>query len=164
MLRYAAVGPHYQSPSLTASTNTVSINQDLLLSNISNVAASDPAPKIVVNITTRNGTTSIAIIPDSGADVSAAGEAVHHHLNGHIDNLLPSHIIPKAANGAEMHPMGKLPILLKLGNKEFADELHINPNVCGMLISWKTYQIATHIPLLPLLLCKNNLLIPHPLA
>ena len=131
---------------LTASTNTVSTNQDLLLSNISNVAASDPAPKIVVNITTRNGTTSIAVLPDSGADVSAAGEAVLHHLNEHIDNLLPSHIIPKAANGTEMHPMGKLPVHLKLGNKEFADELHIYPDVCGMLISWKACKSLGILP------------------
>ena len=54
-----------------------------------------------------------------------------------MDNLLPSSVILKAANGTEMHPVGKLPITLKLGSKEFPDELHIYPNVCGVLISWK---------------------------
>ena len=72
--------------------------------------------------------------------------AVLHHLNEHIDNLLPSHIIPKAANGAEMHPMGKLPVHLKLGNKEFVDEMHIYPNVCGMLISWKACKSLGILP------------------
>ena len=37
-----------------------------------------------------------------------------------------------------MHPVGKLPIILKLGSKELPDELHIYPDVCGVLISWKT--------------------------
>ena len=133
-------------PTLTASTNTLTTNKDLLLSNISNVTASDPAPKITIDITTLNGTRSIAVIPDSGADVSAAGEAILHHLNEHLDNLLPSHIVPKAANGTEMHPMGKLPIRLKLGNRKFADELHIYPDVCGLLISWKACKSLGILP------------------
>ena len=49
--------------------------------------------------------------------------------------------------------MGKLPVNLKLSNKEFADELHIYPNVGGVMISWKAckalayYQTAirTHL-------------------
>ena len=133
-------------PTLTTSTNTLSTNKDLLLSNISNVAASDPAPKITINITTLNGSTSISVLPDSGADVSAAGKAIHHHLNEHVDNLLPSHIVPKAANGTAMHPIGKLPVNLKLGNREFADELHIYPDVCGILISWKACKSLGILP------------------
>ena len=133
-------------PTLTTSTNTLSTNKDLLLSNISNVAASDPAPKITINITTLNGSTSISVLPDSGADVSAAGKAILHHLNEHVDNLLPSHIVPKAAKGTEMHPIGKLPVNLKLGNREFADELHIYPDVCGILISWKACKSLGILP------------------
>jgi len=35
-------------------------------------------------------------------------------------NLLPSSIIPKAVNGAEMHPVNRLPVCFKTGNKELA--------------------------------------------
>ena len=45
-----------------------------------------------------------------------------------------------------MHPMGKLPVYLKLGNKGFADELQIYPNVCGMLISCKACKSLGILP------------------
>ena len=141
-------------PTSTTSAKAPSTYTDPLLSNISHVTATDPAPKITINITSLNGSTSVAVLPDSGADISAAGEAILHHLNEHVDNLHPSTIVPKAANGTEMRPMGKLPVSLKLGSKEFTDELHIYPDVCGVLISWKA--------------CKNLGILPdcypHPLV
>jgi len=45
-----------------------------------------------------------------------------------------------------MHPLGKLPVSLKLGNKEFSDELHIYPDVSGMLISWKACKSLGILP------------------
>ena len=42
--------------------------------------------------------------------------------------------------------MGKLPVRLKLGNREFADELHIYPDVCGVLISWKACKSLGILP------------------
>ena len=105
-------------PTSTTSANELSTHTDPLLSSISHVAATDPVLKISINITSPNGSTSVAVLPDSGADISAAGEGILHHLKEHVDNLLPSTIIPKTANGTEMHPMGKLPVNLKLGNKE----------------------------------------------
>ena len=84
-------------------------------------------------------------MPDSGADISAAGEEILAHLNEHIDNLLPSTTVPKAANGTEMHPVGKLLICLKLGNTEFSDDPHIYPDVCGILIS-SCKQCQDHLP------------------
>ena len=45
-----------------------------------------------------------------------------------------------------MHPMGKLPVIFKLGNKEFVDELHIYPDVCGVLISWKACKNLGILP------------------
>ena len=73
-------------------------------------------------------------MPDSGANISAASTAILKHLNKHVDNLLSSNTIPKAANGTKIHPVGKLPISLKLGDRTFSDELHIYP---GILIPWK---------------------------
>ena len=88
----------------------------------------DPASKITINITSPNGSTSIPVLPDSGADISAAGEAILPYRNEHVNNLIPSSVIPKAVNGTEMHPMGKFPVTLKLSNKVLADELHIYPD------------------------------------
>ena len=85
-------------------------------------------------------------MPDSGADISAAGEEILAHLNEHIDNLLPSTTVPKAANITEMHPVGKLPICLKLGNTESSDDLHIYLDVSGILISWKACKNLGILP------------------
>ena len=54
-------------------------------------------------------------------------------------------MVPKAA-GTEMHPVGKLPICLKLGNTEFSDDLHIYSDVCGILISWKACKNLGILP------------------
>ena len=98
------------------------------------MTATDPAPKITLNISSLNGCIAATILPDLGEDISAAGEEILAHLNEYIDNLLPSITVPKAANGTEMHPVEKLPNFLKLGNREFSDDLHIYPDVCGILI------------------------------
>ena len=76
----------------------------------------------------------------------AASAAILGYLNEHIDNLLPSNTVPKAANGTEMHPVGKLPVRLKLGDKEFSEDLHIYPNVCEILISWKACKNLGILP------------------
>jgi len=125
----------------SAGTNALS-----LLSTIRHVAATDPAPTITLKITTLNGSTSATVLPDSGADISAASTAILSDLHEHIANLLPSNTVPKTANGTEMHPVGKLPIRLKLGDREFSDELHIYPNVCGILISWKACKNLGILP------------------
>ena len=77
------------------------------LSNMCYVASTHPAPTIPIQIVSPNGSTTTPVLPDSGADISAAGVEILHHLHEHIDNILPSKIIPKAANGARMHPVGK---------------------------------------------------------
>ena len=124
-------------PQPDTTPTAVGANALSLLSTIRHVTATDPAPKITLNISSLNGATAASVLPDSGADISAAGEEILVHLNEHIDNLLPSTTVPKATNGTEMHPVGKLPICLKLGNTEFSNDLHNYPNVCGILISWK---------------------------
>ena len=51
-----------------------------------------------------------------------------------IQHLLPSNIIPKVANGATMHPLGKIPVTFKLKNREYTNDLHIYPSVHGILM------------------------------
>ena len=62
------------------------------------MASSDPAPLITVNITSANGSYYCKALPDSGADISAAGKEILVHLNEHINTLAPSNVMPKAVN------------------------------------------------------------------
>lgn len=114
------------------------------LSNIHHMASSDPAPLISVNVKSANGSGDIKVLPDSGADISASGKEILTHLNEKIESLSPSDVIPKAVNGAQMFPLGKLPVALHLGNQTHHEDIHIYPNVRGTLISWKACK-ALHI-------------------
>ena len=116
----------------------IPFSQDAGLSNIHHVTSTNPAPKLQMDIITLSGAVTTAVLSDSGADISAAGTGILSQLNEHIDHLLPFSVIPKAANGGETHPVGRLPVCFKIGNKKHLDDLHIYPNVTGTLMSWNT--------------------------
>ncbi len=59
-------------------------------------------------------TTSVTVLPDSGADISAAGQAIVGIQGHRLDNLTPSEISQSAANGACMKPLGKIPVTIRL--------------------------------------------------
>ena len=92
------------NPSSPSTINTLQINQHTL-SNIRIVSSTDPAPLIPLNISSLHGSTIIKALLDSGADISAAGIEILCCLNEHVDNLI-----------------GKLPVKLKLGGKEYSDD------------------------------------------
>ena len=100
-------------------------------------AATEPAPTIVLQVTSSTGTHHLDVLPDSGADISAAGQKVLEILGQHVDNILPSDIYPRTVNGLNMTPLGRLPVTITLGTKTYQDDLHIYPGVAGALISWK---------------------------
>ena len=52
----------------------------------------DPAPTLTVHIAALNGQANVEVLPDSGADISAAGIDFLAHFNEHILNLLPSDV------------------------------------------------------------------------
>ena len=97
----------------------------------------EPAPTIVVQISSSTGTKEVKVLPDSGADISAAGQDVMKHLGQHMNNLLPSKICPRTVNGSHMRPLGKIPITIQLRDRRYEDEMHIYPGVSGALISWR---------------------------
>ena len=97
----------------------------------------EPAPTITVQISSSTGTRHIEVLPDSGADISAAGQGTMKILGQHIDNLLPSNISPRTVNGTSMTPLGRIPVTIQLGEAMYKDNLHIYPGVSGALISWK---------------------------
>ena len=99
------------------------------MSTIRQVTATDPAPTIPMHITSANGSHYTRVLPDSGADISAAGLQLLQYLNEHVNNLLPSRITPRAANGNKMYALGKLHVTLSLGEREHNEEMHIYSNV-----------------------------------
>ena len=78
----------------------------------------EPAPRISVHIITHVGTKEVSVLPDSGADISAAGEDALATLGYHPLNLLPSMVVPKAVNGQNMQPIGCVPVTLQLNDKQ----------------------------------------------
>ena len=54
-------------------------------------------------------------------------------------------VVLKTVNGTKMFPLGKLPVTLCLGDKNYQDDVHIYPNVHGTLISWKANKALQNI-------------------
>jgi len=105
-----------------------------------------PAPTITIQVTSSTGTKAIDVLPDSGADISAAGQETLSFLGHHIDNLLPSSINPKTVNGTTMTPWGKVQVTLKLGQQTCEEDLHIYPGISGTIISWKAAKALDILP------------------
>ena len=99
--------------------------------------ATESAPTITVSISSSTGTKSVDVLPDSGADISAAGQEFMKHLGQHRDNLVPSAVTPRTVNGSCMKPWGKIPVTIQLGNQIYREDIHIYPGIAGALISWK---------------------------
>ena len=49
-------------------------------------------------ICTHKGSYETQVLPDSGADISVAGQELLEHLDEHTDHLIPSQIVPRATN------------------------------------------------------------------
>ena len=71
----------------------------LSIISLKQVVTIDLAPTVTVHLHTHHGSYHTQVLPDSGADISAAGEHVLPPLNEYRDNLLPSEFTPRAANG-----------------------------------------------------------------
>jgi len=114
------------------------------LDNIKHVASSDPALLIHLDVIAANGSCNTKALPDSGANISAAGKTMLSCLNAQVATLLPSKVIPKAVNGAKMFPLGRLPVTFRYCDTEYRDDLHIYPEIQGTILSWKACK-ALHI-------------------
>jgi len=78
-------------------------------------AITEPAPRVTVSILSTTGTHQVEVLPDSGADISAAGQQVFSSMGHHIDNILTSNITPKTVNGLSMTPLGRILVTIRLG-------------------------------------------------
>ena len=113
----------------------------------------EAAPTIQIHMSSLNGTSLIQALPDSGADVSVASLSFLASLSEHQANLLPSDGTPRAVNGMTMSSVGKLPVVMSFGAKEFSDEVHIFREVKGALVSWRA---AKGLGILPPHLVTSN--------
>ena len=78
------------------------------LSNLGDVPFT-PAPRIKIYAVTPYGQANVEALPDSGADVCAAGPLFIQALGENLDNLAYSDITPRTVNGTILHPIGKIP-------------------------------------------------------
>ena len=62
----------------------------------------NPAPSVVIHVTSPNGSATVTALPDLGTDIAAAGAEVLALLGKHQLNLLPSQTTPLATNGSSM--------------------------------------------------------------
>ncbi len=76
------------------------------VSNISNTSIAR-APTVTMQVTTLHGQADLDVLPDSGADICAAGPDFVKSLGEHMDNLAKSDVTPRAVNGSILHPLGK---------------------------------------------------------
>ena len=105
--KHSAAG-QYRKPA-TPHTQTLNTNElPVQLSELAHGPAT-PAPTVIMQLSTRHGQASLDILPDSGAEISAAGPQFVKALGEYMDNLAPSNIRPRAVNGSILHPVGKLP-------------------------------------------------------
>ena len=96
----------------------------------------EPAPTIEVQMTSLTGKKNITVLPDSGAEITAAGMGILKYLDHYPHNLLPSTIVPRTVNGSNMLPIGRIPITIHLEGKQYTDNLYVIPGIKGCVISW----------------------------
>ena len=97
-----------------------------------------PAPTIQAHFSSLNGAAELTALPDSGADISVAGPNTVMALKEHLNNLLPSQVTPRTVSGHTMSPLGKLPVTVSVGGNTYKDDIHIYPQIDGILLSWRT--------------------------
>ena len=140
--------PSPAQPTVEPSTNAVQASTTPSLTSFTvNGITFEPAPTIKAHLSTPNGSALLTALPDSGADVSVAGLNVIEQLSDHKDNLLPSQVTPRTVSGHRMYPIGKLPVKITVGNSTYKDDLHIYPEVNGILLSWKACKGLNILPL-----------------
>ena len=117
------------------------------ISELSDSKPLTPAPTVKMQVATCNGQTSFDILPDSGADICAAGPQFVKALGEQMNNLAHSNICPRAVNGSTLYPVGKIPnVAFSSNGKTVHDDVHIYDSVAGALISWAT---AKQLGILP---------------
>ena len=78
---------------LSQQTNPQAAEQEMRsrkMSTIRQVTAAEPSPTILIHISTNKRSYQMQVLPDSGADISAAGQDLLEYLDEHTDHLVLS--------------------------------------------------------------------------
>ena len=102
-----ATNPRPQGTSPQANILTLPPH-DLPLVQLSNTTLAH-APTIKMHVATCHGQADIHVLPDSGADICAAGPQFVTALGEYLDNLAHSDVTPRAVNGTTLQPLGMIP-------------------------------------------------------
>ena len=102
------------------------------------------APTVEVSVRGSNGDATLNVLPDSGADITAAGVHILAQLDEHVGNLLPStHKTAYSVDGSSLRSLGQI----TLGEITVTDTHQVFPSISGgMLISWKTAKKLNILP------------------
>ena len=120
-----------------ASVNALEFNKNDRLWSINAVAAEPPAPTVVLHARSLNGEADVQVLPDSGANICAAGVQFLTKLGEREDNIGDSDIEPQTVNGKTMKPLGCLRVTFSTPDRTTEEIVHIYPGIKGALISWK---------------------------
>ena len=101
------------------------------------VTNAESAPTIDVTLESANGQAELSVLPDSGADISAAGPELLEALGTNVQNLLPTDVSPKVANGRPMKALGAIPGRIRLHERTVTTTIYIFKQVTGVLLLWK---------------------------
>ena len=105
------------------------------------------APTVDVQVTSATGqTVQVQAIPDTGADVSAAGPGFIDLLNGSLEELAPTTERPESTDGSPMHVLGSVSVTLTIGEHSVQTPVLIVDRLKGLLLSWETTRDLALIP------------------
>ena len=138
---FASVCLSTQQSSIGSTTSSNPRRQSHCPNNVASVIASaqsTSAPTVQAAISTLNGTCTTVALPDTGADICAAGITILESLGESVSNLLPPNDHPKSADGLPMKCIGRLPVTVAVGNQSISCILHILENLPNVLLSWDT--------------------------
>ena len=106
------------------------------------------APTVEISVRGSNGDATLNVLPDFGADITAAGVHILEQLSEHVGNLLPSmHKTAYSVDGSSLQSLGQMTIQITLGDITVTDTLQVFPSIPGgMLILWKTAKNLNILP------------------
>ena len=118
------------------------------LMSIKSVRSETRAPRINLIVKGPNGSAELSVLPDSGADITAADVKTISLLGETVKSIEPSTLSQtQSVDGSTLQPIGQMTVKISLGDTTIDDTLHVFPSIPGgMLISWKTSQELRILP------------------
>ena len=108
--------------------------------------AATGVPRILVDITVGRRSAKVNALPDTGADVSIGGEDLLQQLGLQANDISQPSLHPRAANGTTLRSVGVIRAVITLDDASVEEEVHILPEVSGLLMSWGATRRLRLVP------------------